>query len=148
MKVSRRTLLSGAVGVGALGIAGCSGGNSGSGSSAATGPIQFYQSGDANQGGGYAKMAGLYEQQTGKKVEVVEVANADLATKIKNAAQANALPAVARMPSIDPVWKDRLVDLNDIATANKVKIGFVVKDSGGKALNLPSDITADRKSVV
>lgn len=142
MKVSRRMLLSGAVGVGALGVAGCAGGNSGSGSSASTGPIQFYQSGDANQGGGYAKMAGLYEQQTGKKVEIVEVANADLATKIKNAAQANGLPALARMPSIDPVWKDRLVDLNDIATANKVKMGFVVKDSAGKALSLPSDITA------
>lgn len=142
MEVSRRTLLSGAVGVGALGIAGCSGGKSESSASAATGPIQFYQSGDANQGGGYAKMAALYEQQTGKKVEVVEVAYADLATKIKNAAQANGLPAIARMPSIDPVWKDRLVDLNDIATANKVKMGFVAKDSAGKVLSLPSDITA------
>jgi alpha-1,4-digalacturonate transport system substrate-binding protein len=142
MNVSRRTLLSGAVGAGALGLAACSGGKSGSGSSAASGPIQFYQSGDANQGGGYAKMAALYEQQTGKKVEVVEVAYADLPTKIKNAAQANALPAVARMPSIDPVWKDRLVDLKDIVTANKVKSGFVVQDSSGKALSLPSDITA------
>jgi alpha-1,4-digalacturonate transport system substrate-binding protein len=142
MNVSRRTLLSGAVGAGALGLAACSGGKSGSGSSAASGPIQFYQSGDANQGGGYAKMAALYEQQTGKKVEVVEVAYADLPTKIKNAAQANALPALARMPSIDPVWKDRLVDLKDIVTANKVKSGFVVQDSSGKALSLPSDITA------
>ncbi|MBI4899261.1 MAG: extracellular solute-binding protein, partial [Actinobacteria bacterium] len=142
MNVSRRTLLSGAVGLGALGLAACSGGKAGSGSSAASGPIQFYQSGDANQGGGYAKMAALYEQQTGKKVEVVEVAYADLPTKIKNAAQANALPAVARMPSIDPVWKDRLVDLKDIATGNKVKMGFVVQDSSGKALSLPSDITA------
>ncbi len=143
MNVTRRTLLSGAVGVGALGLAACSsGGKAASGSSAASGPIQFYQSGDANQGGGYAKMAALYEQQTGKKVEVVEVAYADLPTKIKNAAQANALPALARMPSIDPVWKDRLVDLKDIVTANKVKSGFVVQESSGKALSLPSDITA------
>ncbi|HET7724176.1 MAG TPA: extracellular solute-binding protein [Propionibacteriaceae bacterium] len=142
MNLSRRTLLSGAVGVGALGLAACSTGKAGSGSSAASGPIQFYQSGDANQGGGYAKMAALYEQQTGKKVEVVEVAYADLATKIKNAAQANALPALARMPSIDPVWKDRLVDLKDIVSANKVKSGFVVQEKSGKALSLPSDITA------
>jgi alpha-1,4-digalacturonate transport system substrate-binding protein len=130
------------MGVGALGLAACSSGTTGSGSSASTGPIQFYQSGDANQGGGYAKMAALYEQQTGKKVEVVEVAYADLPTKIKNAAQANGLPAVARMPGIDPVWMDRLVDLNDIVTANKVKTGFVVKEASGKALSIPSDITA------
>ncbi|HSN11651.1 MAG TPA: extracellular solute-binding protein [Propionibacteriaceae bacterium] len=142
MNVSRRTLLSGAAGVGALGLAACSSSKAGSSSSAASGPIQFYQSGDANQGGGYAKMAALYEQQTGKKVEVVEVAYADLPTKIKNAAQANALPALARMPSIDPVWKDRLVDLKDIVTANKVKSGFVVQEKSGKALSLPSDITA------
>ncbi len=142
MRVTRRTLLSGAMGAGALGLAACSSSTTGSGSSASSGPIQFYQSGDANQGGGYAKMAALYEQQTGKKVEVVEVAYADLPTKIKNAAQANSLPAVARMPSIDPVWKDRLVDLKDIVTANKVKAGFVVQDSSGKALSLPSDITA------
>ncbi len=143
MRVSRRTLLSGAMGAGALGLAACSSSTPGKGgSSASSGPIQFYQSGDANQGGGYAKMAALYEQQTGKKVEVVEVAYADLPTKIKNAAQANSLPAVARMPSIDPVWKDRLVDLKDIVTANKVKAGFVVQDASGKALSLPSDITA------
>ena len=143
MRVSRRTLLSGAMGAGALGLAACSSSTPGKGgSSASSGPIQFYQSGDANQGGGYAKMAALYEQQTGKKVEVIEVAYADLPTKIKNAAQANSLPAVARMPSIDPVWKDRLVDLKDIVTANKVKAGFVVQDASGKALSLPSDITA------
>lgn len=142
MRVSRRTLLSGAAGLGALGIAGCSSSSSGSSSSASSGPIQFYQSGDANQGGGYAKMAALYEQQTGKKVEVVEVAYADLPTKIKNAAQANSLPAVGRMPSIDPVWKDRLVDLSDIVKANDVKTDFVVKETSGKALSLPSDITA------
>ena len=145
MKMSRRTLLSGALGVGALSVAGCSGTSNGSGSGSGSGSaskIQFYQSGDANQGGGYAKMAALYQQQTGNQVEVVEVAYADLPTKIKNAAQANSLPACARMPSIDPVWLDRLVDLKDIATANKVKMGFAVTKSDGTVLSLPSDITA------
>lgn len=145
MKMSRRTLLSGALGVGALSVAGCSsnaGGSSGGSGSGSGSKIQFYQSGDANQGGGYAKMAALYQQQTGNQVEVVEVANADLPTKIKNAAQANGLPACARMPAIDPVWLDRLVDLKDIATANKVKMGFAVTATDGKVLSLPSDITA------
>ncbi len=147
MKMSRRTLLSGALGVGALSVAGCSSSGSTSGSASGSGAgsgtkIQFYQSGDANQGGGYAKMAAQYQKETGNQVEVVEIAYADLPTKIKNAAQANSLPACARMPSVDPVWLNRLVDLKDIATTNKVKMGFALQSSDGKVLSIPSDITA------
>ena len=59
-------------------------------------PIQFFLSGDANQGGGYAHMAEKYEEETGVKVEIVDIANDDLPTKLRNAAQADDLPAIAR----------------------------------------------------
>ena len=128
----------------ALTAAGCGSGSGASsgGSAASTKPLQFYQSGDANQGNGYAKMAAKYKEQTGITVEIVEIPNADLKTKIKNAAQANDLPALARVGGIDPIWKDATVDLKDIATASKVKMDLAAKDEKGKVYSIPSDVTA------
>lgn len=105
-------------------------------------PLQFYLSGDANQGGGYAKMAAKYTEQTGQKIEIVDIPNADIKTKLKNAAQANDLPSMARIGSIDPIWKDATVDLKDIATAGKVKMSLAAVDDKGKVLSIPSDVTA------
>src|SRR5688572_13752282 len=81
-------------------VAACGGG----GGAAPDEPLQFFLSGDANQGGGIAALVAQYEQETGVKVEIVDIANDDLKTKLKNAAQANDLPALARVGAVDPVW--------------------------------------------
>ncbi|MBA8795071.1 alpha-1,4-digalacturonate transport system substrate-binding protein [Friedmanniella endophytica] len=126
----------------AAGLTACSSG-SGSGSGGGSDrPLQFLQSGDANQGGGYAAMAAKYQQQTGVKVEVVEVPNDDLDTKLRNAAQANDLPALARAGSIDPTWKDATVDLAPISDAYQIDKTLSAVDEDGKVLSLPSDLTA------
>ncbi|WP_460796922.1 ABC transporter substrate-binding protein [Microbacterium sp. GXF0217] len=127
-----------AVAVGAVALAGCSG-STDAGSSDE--PIQFFLSGDANQGGGYAHMAEKYEEETGVKVEIVDIANDDLATKLRNSAQANDLPAIARVGSVDPVWRGATADLTDITEGSEIRTELSDWD-GDKVISLPSDITA------
>ena len=107
-----------------------------------TEPLQFYLSGDTSQGGGYAKMAEQYAEETGVEVEVVDIAYADLPVKIKNAAQADDLPALARMPAIDPVWMEQLADLSEIGEKHNVMMDLAPITDDGRALSLPSDVTA------
>lgn len=114
----------------------------GGNTSAPTEPLQFYLSGDTSQGGGYAKMAEKYKEETGITVEVIDIAYADLPVKIKNAAQADDLPALARMPAVDPVWKDMVADLSDIGEKHGVMMDLAPVDEDGRALSLPSDVTA------
>ncbi len=145
--MKRRTFTAGLAGTVALAATGC--GSSSAGTAAApssnavpTEPLKFYQSGDINQGGGYAKMVEKYKKETGITVELVEIPNADMGTKIKNAAQANDFPALARVGGVDPLWKDATVDLKDIATAAKVKMDLAAKDDKGRVYSIPSDVTA------
>src|SRR5699024_9373691 len=60
----------------------------------------------------------------------------------RNASKANDLPAIGRMPSIDPVWLDRTVDLADIAAEVKPIEGMYAADEDGKVPALPSHLTA------
>ncbi|WP_162801590.1 ABC transporter substrate-binding protein [Brachybacterium saurashtrense] len=137
--LNRRTLLAAGLATAAVPTVAACGGNS-SGSTDA--PLQFILSGDANQGGGYATMAEKYQEETGVVVEIVDVPYDDLQTKVRNAAQANDLPAIGRMPSVDPVWLDRTVDLADIAAEVKPIEGMYAADEDGKIPALPSDLTA------
>lgn len=105
-------------------------------------PLQFFLSGDANQGGGFAHMAELYHEETGVEVEIVDIANEDLPTKLKNAAQANDLPALARVGGIDPVWKDLTVDLASVTEGSDIRTDLAAVDEDGKVLSVPTDITA------
>lgn len=113
-----------------------------SGDNTASGPLQFYLSGDANQGGGYAKMAAEYEEETGQAVEIVDIAYDDLSTRITNAALADDLPALARMPSTDPVWMDQTSDLREIGERHDVMINLSPVGDDGHVYSLPSDVTA------
>ncbi|MFC8680254.1 ABC transporter substrate-binding protein [Microbacterium ureisolvens] len=123
----------------AVALTGCGSGDAGGASDE---PIQFFLSGDANQGGGYAHMAEKYEEETGVKVEIVDIANEDLTTKLRNAAQANDLPAIGRVGAVDPVWRDAIVDLSDIADGSDIRTELSDKDEDGNVISLPSDITA------
>ncbi len=135
----RVTLAFAAAAVTAVALTGCSGsGDAGQSDE----PIQFFLSGDANQGGGYAHMAEKYEEETGVKVEIVDIANDDLATKLRNAAQANDLPAIARVGSVDPVWRSEATDLSDITDGSEIRTELSDKDDDGNVISLPSDITA------
>lgn len=139
--IDRRTLLAAgaAAATATTALAAC-GSNSSGGS--ADGPLQLVGSGDANQGGGYAAMVKKYKEETGVEIEIVDVPYDDLATKVSNAAKANDLPAIARMPSLDPAWLDRTVDLADIVKEVKPVEGMYAADADGKIPSLPSDLTA------
>ena len=137
--MNRRTLLAAGLATAAVpAVAACGGSSSGT----SDGPLQFILSGDANQGGGYAAMVEKYQEETGVVVEIVDVPYDDLETKVRNAAKANDLPALGRMPAVDPVWLDRTVDLADIAAEVKPIEGMVAADEDGKVPALPSDLTA------
>lgn len=138
--VSRRTVLqAGGAGLLAAFAAGCGGSST---PSRAGQPLQLFLSGDANQGGGIAAMAAQYKQETGVQVQIVDVANDDLPTKLKNAAQAGDLPAMARVGAIDPIWRDRTVDLRKILSGSRIRSELAAIDKSGKVLSLPTDITA------
>ncbi|WP_341996375.1 extracellular solute-binding protein [Microbacterium sp. LWH7-1.2] len=128
-----------AAAVTAVALTGCSGSDDAGQSDE---PLQFFLSGDANQGGGYAHMAEKYEEETGVKVEIVDIANDDLATKLRNAAQANDLPALARVGAVDPVWRRQATDLSDITDGSEIRTELSDRDDDGNVISLPSDITA------
>ncbi|MVA77197.1 extracellular solute-binding protein [Auraticoccus sp. F435] len=142
--VSRRGVIAGGLAASAaVGLSACSGGSDtaapGGGS---TGPLQFFLSGDANQGGGFAAMAAKYQEQTGVTVEIIDIANDDLKTRLRNAAQADDLPALARVGAVDPVWSNAVVDLAEIQTAHGVDPQLSAVEEDGTVLSLPTDLTA------
>ncbi|WP_157677200.1 ABC transporter substrate-binding protein [Auraticoccus monumenti] len=142
--ISRRSVIIGGVtGLAAVTTSACSGGESAApGGAAETGPLQFFLSGDANQGGGFAAMAARYQQETGVTVEIIDVANDDLKTRLRNAAQADSLPALARVGAVDPVWSGAVVDLAEIQTAHGVDPRLSAVEEDGTVLSLPTDLTA------
>lgn len=139
---SRRVTAALASGVILATVAACGGGGDTEEAAAPDEPLQFFLSGDANQGGGYAHMAEKYEEETGVTVEIVDLANEDLPTKLKNAAQADDLPALARVGGVDPVWRDITMDLSGILEGSDIRSDLAAVDEDGKVLSLPSDITA------
>lgn len=105
--------------------------------------LQFVLSGDGTQGGGYQKMADKYFEETGTKVEIVDVPGDDLTTRLRNSAQANDLPNIAAAANVDPLWKDQLLDLSSIATDAKVLPTLTVEDpADDKVKALPSSLTS------
>lgn len=134
----RTAVIAGAA-VGGLLLAGCSGDAGDDGEVV----LEFVQSGDVNQGGGYAMLAEQYYEETGVRVDVVEVPNADLRTRLRTAAQANDVPALAASPSTDPAWTDRLLDLTDIFEgANIIDTLSVADPTDDKVKALPTTLTA------
>ena len=123
-------------------VAACGGGAGTQSSQSSNQPLQFFLSGDANQGGGFAHMAQKYKQEKGVDVQIVDIANADLPTKLKSAAQANALPALARVGAVDPVWKDLTVDLKPVTDGSRIMMKLSAVEPGGKVLSIPTDVTA------
>ncbi|MBT2500787.1 extracellular solute-binding protein [Agromyces sp. ISL-38] len=106
-------------------------------------PLQFVLSGDGTQGGGYQKMADKYFEETGTKVEIVDVPGDDLTTRLRNSAQANDLPNIAAAANVDPLWKDQLLDLSSIAKEDNVLPTLTVEDpADGKVKALPSSLTS------
>jgi len=125
----------------AAGLTAC-GSSGGGGTSDPSKPLQLVLSGDTNQGGAFAAAAKKYKEATGITIEVVDVPTADITTKLKNAATANDLPALARVTSIDPLWVNQLQDLSDIAKSRNIDQNFLQESPDGIIPAIPSDLTA------
>ena len=141
--ISRRQFGLTAFGLSALaaGLTAC-GSSGGGGSEGGAKTLQLVLSGDTNQGGAFAAAAEKYKEITGITIEVVDVPTADIVTKLKNAATANDLPALARVTSIDPLWVNQLQDLSDIAASRGIDQNFLEKSPDGVIPAIPSDLTA------
>ncbi|MDX3800763.1 extracellular solute-binding protein [Streptomyces sp. AK04-3B] len=126
----------GALLLSACGSDGGSGGNSKS--------LTFWISTVPGQDAGWKKLVAQYKKEADVDVKLVNIPYDGYTTKLKNAAQANSLPDVAAVPSLDPIWSGKLIDLGSIANnkTNKINANFVAKDSSGKVLAIPSDVTA------
>jgi alpha-1,4-digalacturonate transport system substrate-binding protein len=124
----------------AAGLSACSGGGGSSEGGSKT--LQLVLSGDTNQGGAFAAAAKKYKEATGITIEVVDVPTADITTKLKNAATANDLPALARVTGLDPLWVNQLQDLSDIAKSRGIDENFLQESPDGIIPAIPSDLTA------
>jgi alpha-1,4-digalacturonate transport system substrate-binding protein len=139
--ISRRQFGLTAFGLSALavGLTACGGGEP---SSSGSKTLQLVLSGDTNQGGAFAAAVKKYKEATGITIEVVDVPTADITTKLKNAATANDLPALARVTGLDPLWVNQLQDLSDIAKSRKIDEKFLQEAPDGTIPAIPSDLTA------
>ena len=124
----------------AAGLSSCSSGGGSSEGGSKT--LQLVLSGDTNQGGAFAAAAKKYQEATGITIEVVDVPTADITTKLKNAATANDLPALARVTGLDPLWVNQLQDLSDIAKSRGIDENFLQESPDGIIPAIPSDLTA------
>ncbi|MGQ4336442.1 extracellular solute-binding protein, partial [Streptomyces hayashii] len=126
---------------GALLLSACGSDGSSGGTSKS---LTFWISTVPGQDAGWKKLVAQYKKEAGVDVKLVNIPYDGYTTKLKNAAQANSLPDVAAVPSLDPIWSSKLIDLKSIADnkTNKINTNFVAKDSSGKVLAIPSDVTA------
>lgn len=126
---------------GALLLSAC---GSGSGSGGTSKSLTFWISTVPGQDAGWKKLVAQYKKETGVAVKLVNIPYDGYPTKLHNAAQANSLPDVAAVPALDPIWSSKLIDLSSIANnkSNKINANFLAKDSSGKVLSIPSDVTA------
>ncbi|WP_155056376.1 extracellular solute-binding protein [Streptomyces blattellae] len=117
---------------------------SGSESGGTSDSLTFWISTVPGQDAGWKKMVADYKKETGVDVKLVNTPYDGYDAKLRNAAQANSLPDVAAVPKLDPIWSNKLIDLTSIADnkSNNINGNFVAKDSSGKVLSIPSDVTA------
>ncbi|WP_327699496.1 extracellular solute-binding protein [Streptomyces sp. NBC_00459] len=126
---------------GALLLSACGGGSDSGGTSKS---LTFWISTVPGQDAGWKKVVAQYKKETGVDLKLVNIPYDGYTTKLHNAAQANSLPDVAAVPALDPIWSNKLIDLKAIANnaTNKINANFLAKDSSGKVLAIPSDVTA------
>jgi len=139
----RRVLaMAATVSAAALVLAGCS--SSGNSSASETKKLTLWLSSSAAQQAGYDQLATQYKKKTGVSIKIVNIPYSGYTTKLRDAAQANALPDIASVPSLDPIWTNKLIDLSSIVktTSNHINENFIAKTSDGRVLAIPSDVTA------
>ncbi|WP_333735654.1 ABC transporter substrate-binding protein [Streptomyces sp. IBSBF 2806] len=139
--IRRLVPLAAVASAGALLLSACGSDGSSGGTSKS---LTFWISTVPGQDAGWKKMVAQYKKEAGVDVKLVNIPYDGYTTKLKNAAQANSLPDVAAVPSLDPIWSGKLLDLKSIVDnkANKINTNFLAKDSSGKVLAIPSDVTA------
>lgn len=104
--------------------------------------LKFWLSGDANQGGGFQAMADKYFEETGVKVDIDDIPYDDFNTRLRNAAQADGLPDLARVTAIDPIWMNQLEDLSDIAAERGIMENLLAENEEGEIPTFLTDLTA------
>ncbi|MEU1511673.1 extracellular solute-binding protein [Streptomyces sp. NPDC005811] len=126
---------------GALMLTACGGGGESGGNAKS---LTFWISTVPGQDAGWKKLVAQYKKEEGVNVKLVNIPYDGYPTKLHNAAQANSLPDVAAVPALDPIWSSKLIDLSSIANnkTNNINANFLAKDSSGKVLSIPSDVTA------
>ncbi|WSQ07200.1 extracellular solute-binding protein [Streptomyces sp. NBC_01231] len=139
--IRRLVPLAAVASAGALLLSACGSGSDSGGNSKS---LTFWISTVPGQDAGWKKMVAQYKKETGVSVKLVNIPYDGYTTKLHNAAQANSLPDVATVPALDPIWSNKLIDLKSIANnkSNKINANFLAKDSSGKVLAIPSDVTA------
>jgi alpha-1,4-digalacturonate transport system substrate-binding protein len=141
-KIRRVVPLAAVATAGALLLSACGGSGASSGGNSKS--LTFWISTVPGQDAGWKKMVAQYKKEAGVTIKLVNIPYEGYTTKLRNSAQANSLPDVAAVPALDPIWSNKLIDLSSVANdkSNKINANFLAKDSSGKVLAIPSDVTA------
>jgi alpha-1,4-digalacturonate transport system substrate-binding protein len=116
---------------------------SGSSNSSDAKSITFWLSASTAQADGYYTLAKDFQAKEGVTVNIVNVPYSGYQDKLRQAAQANALPDAASVPSLDTIWINQLQDLGATANAAGNNINkTLLTNKDGKVLSIPSDVTA------
>jgi alpha-1,4-digalacturonate transport system substrate-binding protein len=135
--MKRRLVITAGAAVLPLGACGFIGGGEDDGKT-----VKFWLSGDANQGGGFQKLADKYFEETGVTIDIDDIPYDDFNTRLRNAAQADGLPDLARVTAIDPIWMDRLEDLGGVASERGVMESLLAENADGEVPAFLTDLTA------
>lgn len=116
----------------ALIIAGCGGSKESSSSSGSkkdgeAKTIEFVLSTDyQEQSDTIKRLTDKFTEETGIKVKVTEIPNADMATKLKNMALSGDQPDVVKFTGVDPAFADQLLDISEVYKAHDFLPGFEI----------------------
>lgn len=89
------------------------------------------------------KAVDRYKEETGVEIEVVEVSNTDLVTKVNNMIAAGDTPAIVRSTNWTP-FADYIVPLNDIISEDEIvpaALGLVQTPNESQINSIPVDLT-------
>lgn len=146
MKSSKPLITMGAALASVALLAGCTSGSSSGSSGNATSvkSLTMWLSTSTAQERGYQDLAAEYQKQTGVEIKLVNIPHDGYATKLREAAQANALPDVARTAGLDPIWAPKTIDLSSIVktSSDNINKDVISTASSGKVSYIPSDVTA------
>lgn len=116
-------------------------GNGGSDGASSDSVLRILVAGDSSEGGAMADAAERYTEETDIPVEIIEVPDGDLETRLRNMISGGDAPAMVEHWAWGP-FSDQLIDLSDVVDLGRLPDVIQERvEVDGKVEALPTDVT-------